>query len=166
MNLIFFWGSQIIVQVSGGVSGPDTLMFFGPARLAGHLESMGIGGRTHYLQLAWLDLLYPILYAGLFSLVMARGIRCRWGGDAGQMDLVLLPWAAAFSDEIENLSFRFLIEAWPVPSSPWLWVGAVANSCKWFLVLCSLGLAGAALCYELKMLYGIRRRRSHGPPSP
>ncbi len=77
-----------------------------------------------------LDVLYPLVYASLFSLLLILIYRSRVSPSTLQR-LLWFPWAAALADGLENLGIVGLMLAF---SAPLAILTALFTSMKWMLV--------------------------------
>ncbi len=118
-----------IMAVSGGAGIPDAKMHYTFAQLQMLFQQYGPRGRSLYLQLQWLDMLYPLVYSTLLAsllFLVYRKTRLQF--------TVLIPFAAAFFDYAENVLLRVSIRSFPHMHAWVVQLAATATFIKWFLV--------------------------------
>jgi len=111
---------------------PLDLRFWYTPPQAAHVLSLYTPAQRQALLLGHLtlDVLYPLVYASLFSILLILIYRSRFSPSTRQR-LLCFPWAAALADWLENLGIVGLLLAF---SSPLAILTALFTSLKWILV--------------------------------
>ncbi len=137
-------------RASGGLA-LDSEFFYTPEEAFSTLSSYSEAGRawivTYYLTG---DILTPILYALIFSLLVSWLLRRGFRSEAGVMRFNVIPVGAALFDVLENVCFVSLLTALPSQPRAVAWIAACCTMTKaLFLyatfVLLLFALAKAAL---------------------
>lgn len=123
------------------------------------LSNMGEVGRKHYF---WgeltIDILYPIIYGFLFSLLILWLFRKIGETEIKWQRWAIFPLVAMFMDFLENISIISLLRIFPnqTPSfDKWAFWAASFGAIKWL----SAGI-GAALILFLFIIWGFKLLRS------
>lgn len=112
-----------IKALSGGVGVMDLLPFYTPEKVSGMLQAYGPEGRELYLAAQWTaDLIYPLISASLFSVLLVWLGAGRWWWTA--------PLLAIF-DWTENVAITVLLLQFPAFHEPVAWISCFFTSAKW-----------------------------------
>lgn len=95
---------------------------FTPHVAVAHLNSLGSEGIARCRNALWPDLVYPLIYALLFSSVLAWLVL--WVGTRRWLWLVALPWVGMALDYAENVCLGVVLYAWPR-------TGSTTETCLW-----------------------------------
>lgn len=151
LELLFNFGLMPSMMTRRGAAVLDLRFWYTPAQAAQVLSAYTPAQRQAAL---WghltLDVLYPLIYASLFSVLLILIYRPRLPSPRLHR-LLWLPWAAALADGLENLGIVGMLLAF---SSPLAALTALFTSIKWILV----GASGALV---LAGLIGLSLRRLH-----
>jgi hypothetical protein len=139
-----------IKQRSGGLGVPDLMQGFTADELYGRFEAFGAEGRRIYAFAELVDMVYPLVYASFFALLLALAARALLPAASRLRTLCLLPYAATLFDYLENACFFTVLLAWPARLSGVATAAGLFNLGKWgcfapTLLLALLGLAGMAI---------------------
>ena len=115
-----------INQLAGKEVGPIDLTFgFSPERTLQMVEDYGDAGRAYYAQVALtIDIIYPIVYALLFAVILTLIYSRLIGGPVKYLNL--LPFVAMFFDYLENITIVSMLKNYPEQSE------AMATLCELF----------------------------------
>lgn len=132
---------------SGGMQILDMLPFgYSPGYVQLLFERLGEGGRHFYLtRQIPVDMLYPLLFAVTYALLLAFLLRkLGWGSDLISI-LCIVPMAAGIFDYLENIGIIVMLKAYPDISPGTARVTAVFSTGKslatmvfWLLALYAL----------------------------
>ncbi|MBN2639666.1 MAG: hypothetical protein JXR65_11350 [Bacteroidales bacterium] len=128
-NGMFPFSIQKLKEISGsGI--PDELYYYNYQQLHQVLKDYGATGRKMYLDLQWIDMIYPIVYSLLLGSLMAlfyKHSRFVW--------LVLLPFFAIIFDYAENILLRIDVLNYPELNSFLVQMAAISTLLKWSLIM-------------------------------
>lgn len=141
------------LQKDGGQGPPDLLFFATPGALIERIGLMGDAGRAFYLRTFYVDWVYPVVYALLFSSIFVLVGR-RLGADRGAALIAPLFFVCMLADWAENICFITLMRGWPETPDALVQAGCWFNQVKWG----SLVIAVVAGLVALGVL-GVRRAR-------
>src|SRR5438045_1952189 len=126
---VFHWRERALARGAKADPGrlPDGRLWYTPAEVWQYFDRLGPDGRRLYaVTTATLDVAFPILYAMLLGVVIARlcppGL-ARWA--------VWLPVAAAVADLGENAVLVWLAWTFDGKPSALAWAGAACTATKW-----------------------------------
>jgi hypothetical protein len=140
------WAEGQIKQHSGGLGVPDLMQGFTAETLYERLAAFGPAGRSIYLRAELVDLVYPLVYASFFALLLALVARTLLPATSRWRALCLLPYAAMLCDYLENACLFAVLLRHPERLDAVANAGGVFNLGKWVcfaptLLLALLGLA-------------------------
>ena len=139
-----------------GETGPIDLQFFyTPETAYSMIEAYGPEVRLQYRTFALTgDILYPIVYTLLFSLVISWLLRRALPADDRRQRLNVVPLGAGLFDVLENLAVAGMLSGYPAEPAWLAWIATLFTMVKWSFAFASLAL----------ILYGtflvLRRSRS------
>jgi len=142
-------GSPLIFHQSSPL---DTRLSYTPQQAYQALEAYGPAGRAQYARtILLLDIVFPVVYALLLSLLIARGLVHAFPASARIQSLALLPFAAMFFDWLENASILALLANFPRRLDGLAAAAGIFTSLKWLiLALASLLAAGSLIAVRLR----------------
>lgn len=140
------WAEGQIEQHSGGLGVPDLMQGFTADELYARLDAFGPAGRSIYLKAELVDLVYPLVYATFFALLLALVARTLVPATSRWRALCLLPYAAMLCDYLENACLLAVLLRHPERLDAVANAGGVFNLGKWIcfaptLLIALLGLA-------------------------
>lgn len=141
--------SERLREVASGLSTLDvTFAYTGPQALD-RVDALGAAGRIQYLLIEWTaDLLYPLAYTFLFSVLIGLSLRILKTGPAWQR-WVYWPLIGMLVDYGENISVSLLMGAYPARPLALAWGAAAFSLLKWvtfsITLLLTIGLLIACL---------------------
>ncbi len=118
-----------IAAVSGGTGIPDARMFYTFGQLQNILQHYGTKGREMYLQLQWLDMIYPLVYSTLLAsllFLIYKNTRLK--------NMVFVPFVAVLFDYTENVLLRISVLSFPHMDKIIVNIAGVVTFTKWLLV--------------------------------
>lgn len=134
-------------NLSHGAGLVDVLESYTPAELYAHLGRFEPSGRQLYiLHELTLDVIYPLLSALLFSLLIASLLKRAGSGSSPIQWLALIPLVELAADMLENICLVTLLAVYPARLD---WLAGAANrftAAKWVLSYAELlALAGSLI---------------------
>jgi len=139
---------QITAQ-SGGIGMLDITLGYLPQSAIRAVEAYGTSGRTWYLIAQWTaDLLFPIAYTFLFSLLLASLYRRAFSPDSPFQNLRWAPIGMMGFDYLENITISLLLILFPNSPLALTVIASIASLLKWVLA----ATAGIALLVGLAAL--------------
>jgi hypothetical protein len=136
----------------------DLRQFFTADQAYAVLTAYGEEGRSLYLKLELVDLVYPIVYSVLFALILTYLLKRALPAESALQRLSLLPFAALGMDYLENAGIITMCATYP---ERWPRLGAAAgifNAGKWLLVAaCLVVLMGGVIGWIVRALRGSPR---------
>ena len=147
--LLFPLLTQRIKTLSGGVETLDVTLGYLPKTALQAVEAYTSAGRTWYLITQWTaDLLFPIAYTLLFSLLLASLYRRAFSPDSPFQGLRWAPIGMMGFDYLENITISLLLVSFPQSPMALAVVASIASLLKWVLA----ATAGIALLAGLAAL--------------
>ena len=132
---LFPFSVEKIAALSGGMGIPDAHMYYTFSQLQEMFQRYGVQGRQMYLQLQWVDMVYPLVYSlFLASLLYAVYKKTRLH------KMVYIPFVAAALDYTENILLRVSIQSFPHMQKAVVQLAASVTFLKWFLVFFAMAL--------------------------
>ena len=147
-SVIFPLMSSLIEDPAGELEKIDTKLYYGPAELYEIMEHYGDQGRQVYaLSHLTADVLFPLVYAFFFGLLIAYIFQRAFSRDSWNQRLNLVPFLLLIFDLIENVSVVILLLAYPTELEGLARVTGMVTSVKWMLagITVALPLVGAAV---------------------
>lgn len=155
--LILSLGGAQIEEIAGSGSILDLRKYFTEAEAYAVLGRYGDEGRSLYLRLELVDLIYPLTYGAFFALVLAYVLPRAFSPTSMIRRLALLPALSVGMDYLENAGLITMAATYP---ERWPRFGTAAglfNAAKWTLAaMCITIAAMGLLCWLVQTL---RRRR-------
>jgi hypothetical protein len=143
-----------VVSLSGGLTVPDVVPFYGSHQLFDLLERYGEAGRRAFLRFALYDVFYPFVAYGFALLLIASlarpfaMVRVRWAY------LALLPLAGLVVEILEQAGFVVILLLFPGRLPALGWALAALSSAKLLLLggllLALLALATARVALRVR----------------
>jgi hypothetical protein len=127
-----------LMAVSGGTGPIDLQFFYTPEKVYSMVASYGDEGRASYriFELTG-DIIYPIVYTLLFSLLIAWLFKRGFAPNSPMRKLNVVPFGAWLFDLFENLGIATMLSIHPAAPPFVAWASAVFTVIKW-------GFAGAS----------------------
>ncbi len=152
-SLSFLWMFHRMEMVAGISGMLDVQVYYTPESARQFLSALGKAGRSIYLQALMIDLLYPIIYALLLRDIMRFALN-RLSDSSPQWlrTTVVLPFAVAALDYLENLGEFLMIIRYPHFSPTLARITSRVTMLKWSGVLLILGL--------IALLFTVFRKRT------
>ncbi len=150
---LFSFSVERISALSGGRGIPDARMFYTFSQLQNMFQQYGSEGRAMYLQLQWIDMVYPLVYSTLLASLLYlvyKTTRLR--------NVVFIPFVAAFFDYAENFLLRASILSFPDMNKTVVHVAGPVTFTKWLLVFFAFFLLLFGLIWRLA--HWLRLRKS------
>ncbi len=123
-----------ITHFSGGIQTLDVTLGYLPKVATAAIEAYTPQGRNWYLITQWTaDLLFPIAYTALFSLLLASLYRRAFSPDSAFQNLRWAPIGMMAFDYIENITISALLLMYPTTSPGLAGLAAFASLTKWVL---------------------------------
>jgi hypothetical protein len=136
--------------LSGGVSLLDLRLAYSPEQARAMLAAYGAAGRPLYRSFAATgDIVYPVVYATLFALLVSWLFLRGFGPASRWRRLNVLPFAAMLFDWLENAAIIAMLKAYPDVPDSLIRLGSAFTGLKWAvgglsILLVALGLVRAA----------------------
>ena len=147
--LIFPLLMRQITAHSGSTGMLDVTLGYLPQSALQAIEAYGASGRTWYLITQWTaDLLFPIAYTFLFSLLLASLYRRAFLPDSPFQNLRWAPIGMMGFDNLENITISLLLISFPNSPVILAVIASIASMLKWVLA----ATAGIALLAGLAAL--------------
>ncbi len=150
---LFPFSVEKIAALSGGQGIPDARMYYTYGQLQNMLVQYGMVGRHMYLQLQWVDMVYPLIYSTLLGsllfLVYKKTRLQPWA---------ILPFAAALFDYAENILLRVSVQTFPQMSVGVVKVAALATFTKWFLLFVAFFLLVFGAIWRMAHWFRMRKK--------
>jgi hypothetical protein len=150
-------GGARIEEIAGSGSILDLRQYFTEEEAFAVLTRYGEEGRRLYVRLELVDLIYPLTYGVLLSLVLAYLLPRVFSPTSPVRKLALLPAMAVCMDYFENAGLITMAATYP---ERWPRLGTAAglfNAAKWTLVATCLALTAMGLLGWV--VQTVRRRR-------
>ncbi len=134
---------QPTLQQTGAL---DAHLSYTPQQAYQALEAYGPSGRAQYSRaILLLDIIFPVIYTLLLSLLIARGLVHAFPASPRIQLLALLPFAAVLFDWLENASILVLLASFPRRLDGLAAAAGVFTSLKWIILALSVLLAAGSL---------------------
>jgi len=138
---LFSVSVEKLMEISGGVGLPDLELYYTVGQLHNIFLRFGDLGRSMYLKLQYIDMVYPLIYASLLASLLFLLIK-----NTRLENLIFLPALAAFFDYAENILLRINILAFPNMEKITVQFASAATLLKWSMIFLSVVvILGAAL---------------------
>ena len=133
--LIFPLMSGRFRDLAKGLKTLDVQLGYLPGEAISQISQYGEAARKFYILMELTaDLFYPLIYATLFSLILALILKAGLTQSQPYYQLALLPVFMMAADYVENLTIVLMLAFFPALSIPAVaWVAAVASFLKWLL---------------------------------
>jgi len=112
---------------------------FSKAAFFGIVGNWGEASWQAFYRHYWLDFFHPLVYGAFLASALARLLARRNALGGRGRHLLLVPFAAAVCDEIENVCQLYLTIHLPDFSVPLFFAGALAANVKWAAVAVTVG---------------------------
>jgi len=149
---LFPFSVEKIGILSGGMGIPDARMFYTFSQLQNMFWHYGTEGREMYLQLQWIDMVYPLVYstllASLLYLVFKR---------TSLEILVFTPFVAALLDYTENVLLRISILSFPDMNQKLVSIAGPVTFLKWLLLFFAFFLLLFGLVWRVAHWFRLRK---------
>lgn len=147
--LIFPLLMKQITAQSDSIGMLDVTLGYLPQSALQAVEAYGASGRTWYLITQWTaDLLFPIAYTFLFSLILASLYHRAFSPDSAFQNLRWAPIGMMGFDYLENITISLLMLTYPNSPLALAVIASIASLLKWVLA----ATAGIALLAGLVTL--------------
>ena len=154
LEILFLWGfngmfSFSIIkmkEITGGLGLPDENLYYSYNQLFQMFERYGADGRAMYLNLQWVDMIYPLVYSLLLGSLLA--ILCKRSRFAW---MILLPFVASLFDWTENILLRISVHSFPAMDNTVVQIASIATLMKWILLLLTLLALGIGLIARITL---------------
>jgi hypothetical protein len=133
-NLVIFPMRSARLKELAGKSTPiiDVMFAYTPAQVYELVPAYGEQGRQLYaLTELTADLVYPIIYNSLLSLLMAIIFRGAFSSGSKLHKLPLLPLASWLADYLENVGITTILSSYPQELDAVAWVTSFFSTVKW-----------------------------------
>lgn len=143
--LAFPLAANQIQQLSGGMSMFDLQFTYSPQTALNTTAAYGPQGRSLYLITAWTaDLIYPLLYTGLFTVLLNLILHQSVENASPWMRLRMMPLGMMTCDYLENTFVSLLLATYPLQSPVIASLAALFTTLKWaFAILVGLSVAAS-----------------------
>ena len=133
--LIFPLMSGHFSELTNGMQTLDVQPGYLPGDASAQISQYGEAGRKFYILIELTaDLFYPLIYATLFSLIIALVLKAGLPQSQPYHQLVLLPVIMMTADYVENFTILLMLAFFPALSIPAIaWFAAGASFLKWLL---------------------------------
>ncbi len=149
---LFPFSMEKIWMLSGGIGTPDARMFYTFPQLQNMFWHYGIEGREMYLNLQWVDMVYPVVYSTLLaSLLYLVYKRTRLE------ILVFVPFVAALFDYTENVLLRISILSFPNMNEKIVSIAGPVTFLKWLLIFFAFFLLLFGLVWRVAHWFRLRK---------
>ena len=133
-SVIFPLMSSLIDDPAGELEKIDTKLYYSSAELYEILDAYGDQGRRVYaLSHLTADVLFPLVYAFFFGLLIAYIFQRAFSKDSWVQRLNLVPFLLLIFDLIENVSVVILLLAYPTQMAGLARLTGLVTSVKWIL---------------------------------
>jgi hypothetical protein len=133
-SVIFPLVSSLIEDPAGELESIDTKLYYSPAEFYEIIEPYGDQGRRVYaLSHLTADVLFPLVYAFFFGLLIAYIFQRAFPKDSWVQWLNLVPFMLLIFDLIENVSVVILLLAYPTQLEGLARFAGIITSLKWIL---------------------------------
>ncbi len=149
---LFPFSVEKIAAISGGEGLPDAKMYYTYQQLYLLFQHYGSSGRQMYLQLQVVDMVYPLIYSTLLASLLFLIFK-----KTRLQVVVVIPFAAAFFDYIENILLRMSVLSFPHMHAGMVETAALATFAKWFLVFLAFFLLLFGAVWRLFYWLGMRK---------
>ena len=159
-SVIFPLVSSLIEDPAGELESIDTKLYYSPAEFYEIIEPYGDQGRRVYaLSHLTADVLFPLVYAFFFGLLIAYIFPRAFSVDSWVQRLNLAPFLLLIFDLIENISVVILLLVYPTQLQGVARFAGMITSLKWVIagITVALPVIGAIV-----WLYNSQRGRSQG----
>jgi hypothetical protein len=147
-SVIFPLMSSLIDDPAGELEKIDTKLYYSPEDLYEIMEPYGEQGRRVYaLSHLTADVLFPLVYAFFFGLLISYLFQRGFPKESWVHRLNLVPFGLLIFDLIENLGVVILLLAYPTRMVGLALLTGLVTSAKWMLagITVTLPLVGAAV---------------------
>lgn len=158
-NVVILPAQQARLEAASGGVGPiDLLFFYTPAKVYSMVAAYGDAGRASYRTFELTgDLLYPIVYTLLFSLLITWLFQRGFAADSPVQRLNVVPLGAWLFDLFENLSIAAMLSVFPSTPAGLAWMAAIFTLVKWLFAGACILLILVGFVFALKN--GFRKQR-------
>ena len=133
-SVIFPLMSSLIEDPAGELEKIDTKLYYTSAELYEIMEDYGDQNRRVYaLSHLTADVLFPLVYASFFGLLIAYIFQCAFPKDSWVQRLNLVPFVLLIFDLIENLGIVILLLSYPTKMVGLASFTGIITSLKWVL---------------------------------
>jgi len=149
-SVIFPLMSSLIEDPAGELEKIDTKLYYTSEELYEIMEHYGDQNRRVYaLSHLTADVLFPLVYASFFGLLIAYIFQRAFPQDSWVQLLNLAPFVLLIFDLIENLGVVILLLAYPTQMGRLAYVTGMVTSVKWMLagITVALPLVGAVVWF-------------------
>ncbi len=150
---LFPFSVDKIGAVSGGMNIPDVQMFYTFTQLHNMFQHYGTQGREMYLQLQWVDMVYPLVYstllASLLYLVFKR---------TSLENMIFIPFVAVLFDYTENILLRVSILSFPHMNEKIVSIAGVMTFVKWLLIFFAFFLLLFGFIWRVAHWFRLRKK--------
>jgi len=131
--LIFPLMSGRFRELANGLQTLDVQLGYLPGDAIAQISQYGEPARKFYILIELTaDLFYPLIYATLFSLILALVLKAGLIQSQPYHQLALLPVLMMTADYVENFTIVLMLAFYPAFSIPAVaWIAAVASFLKW-----------------------------------
>lgn len=137
--------------LSGGIGPIDLEYFYTPEKVYSMLASYGETGRITYRTFELTgDMLYPLMYTGLFCLLITWLLQRGFAPDSPVQKLNVIPLGLWLSDLFENLGIVSMLSVYPATPAPLAWTAAAFTLLKWLFIGVTLVVILIGLVMALK----------------
>jgi hypothetical protein len=137
--------------VSGGVGPIDLQFFYTPEKVYSMVAAYGDTGRGSYRTFELTgDILYPIVYTLLFSLLITWLFQRGFTADSEMQKLNVVPFGAWLFDLLENLSIVTMLSIYPSTPALLARMAAIFTLLKWLFAGACILLVLVGLAMALK----------------
>ena len=149
-SVIFPLVSSLIEDPAGELEKVDTKLYYSPAELYEIMEPYGDQGRRVYaLSHLTADVLFPLVYAFFFGLLISYLFQRAFPKEFWVQRLNLVPFGLLIFDLIENVGVVILLLAYPTQMVGLAHLTGLVTSVKWILagITVALPLAGLVVWF-------------------
>jgi len=149
---LFPFSVEKIGAVSGGMGIPDARMYYSFVQLQNMFQHYGTEGREMYLQLQWVDMVYPLVYATLLASLLYLVYK-----KTRLENMVFVPFVAMLFDYTENILLRVNILHFPDMSKTLVNIAGVVTFTKWLLIFFAFFLLVFGFIWRVAHWFRLRK---------